>query len=263
MHGKEAPELLTPWLPATPDVFDIYAIGTQEAERSIQQSLINPSKAKWEAKLKAALGPSFELVGAVTLAAIHLAVYAKSHLRRDAIRHVQTCQVPTGIGNALGNKGGTAISLQLGGSSICFVNAHLTAHQHKVAERNADYHRIETALVLRPRGRSRASTAGSESSAAAEPAAAERAAASSASSSDDECPEGAAEAAAEGATPPPAPRGGFDFVFWFGDLNYRIDGTIAPLLLRVWICVWLRWPRGRAAPRTLRRLHVAMQARGR
>eukprot|EP00456_Euglypha_rotunda_P033424 TRINITY_DN25889_c1_g1_i5.p1 TRINITY_DN25889_c1_g1~~TRINITY_DN25889_c1_g1_i5.p1 ORF type:complete len:101 (-),score=15.10 TRINITY_DN25889_c1_g1_i5:23-325(-) len=38
----------------------------------------------------------------------------------------------------MGNKGGTAVSFTLNDISLCFVNTHLAAHQHKVDKRNED-----------------------------------------------------------------------------------------------------------------------------
>ena len=62
MHGKAPPASLVPWLPASPDEHDMYVIGTQEAERSIEKSLIISSKAKWEAALRAHFSDSFVLL---------------------------------------------------------------------------------------------------------------------------------------------------------------------------------------------------------
>ena len=62
MHGKAPPASLVPWLPASPDEHDMYVIGTQEAERSIEKSLIISSKAKWEAVLRAHFGDGFVLL---------------------------------------------------------------------------------------------------------------------------------------------------------------------------------------------------------
>ena len=41
-----------------------------------------------------------------------------------------------------GNKGGVVIRFLLHSTSLCFVCAHLAAHQSKVAERNQDFHDI-------------------------------------------------------------------------------------------------------------------------
>lgn len=185
MHAKNPPESLVPFLPDGGGEYELYAIGTQEAERSIPQSMLLPSKAKWEARLQEAFGPRYKCVGRHTLAAIHLALFAKRELL-PAIAHVQSAHVATGIGNKLGNKGGVGICFQLGRTSVLLINSHLSAHQHKVKERDADFHRIDQQLPLRPPAATRGS---------------------------------AAEGVAEGAC------AHFDVVVWLGDLNYRIRGN--------------------------------------
>jgi hypothetical protein len=40
------------------------------------------------------------------------------------------------------NKGGVAVSLQLGYTDVCIVNSHLAAHQGKLKERNHNYSEI-------------------------------------------------------------------------------------------------------------------------
>ena len=100
---------------------------------------------------------------------------------------MQTAAVATGIGNTLGNKGGVALRCSIGSSSFLFVNCHLSAHQHAVAQRNADFHRIDTQLPLQPAGR----------------AAVRSAAAASVS------------------------ERGFDALVWLGDLNYRVGANRA------------------------------------
>jgi len=92
MHGKDPPEDLSPWLGSEIHKHDFYVIGTQEACRSIEMSLFLPSKAKWEAKLREALGPEYVCLATNTLAAIHLAVFARRKLL-DSIRYVRTAQV--------------------------------------------------------------------------------------------------------------------------------------------------------------------------
>mmetsp|Transcript_42494 Transcript_42494/g.117618 ORF Transcript_42494/g.117618 Transcript_42494/m.117618 type:complete len:403 (-) Transcript_42494:212-1420(-) len=221
MHGKDPPESLAPWLPGTPSSsggggpaaqFDMYVIGTQEAERSIEKSVLNPSKAKWLLRLNAELGDGFVCVASHSLVAIHLAVYVRRGLLAE-VSGVQSAHVACGLGDILGNKGGVGISLRVGRTSMLCVNAHFAAHQTKIAERNADFHRINSALGLRPS----ADGAASSSSAAAAASASAGASASSPTSS-----AGAAHAAGGCA-------GLFDRVIWCGDLNYRIAGCRAAI----------------------------------
>lgn len=59
--------------------------------------------------------------------------------RRDVMTllgSASTASVATGVAGVGSNKGAVAISCQVWGTEICFVNAHLAAHQSRVAERN-------------------------------------------------------------------------------------------------------------------------------
>eukprot|EP00656_Telonema_subtile_P055525 TRINITY_DN8629_c0_g1_i1.p1 TRINITY_DN8629_c0_g1~~TRINITY_DN8629_c0_g1_i1.p1 ORF type:complete len:290 (-),score=46.59 TRINITY_DN8629_c0_g1_i1:58-927(-) len=126
--------------------FDIYSIGTEECGGSIAKSILFSSKQEWIDKLNSTL-PGHRLVADQTLCATHLAVYVKNSLYYK-VAAVETNSVPTGVANAIGNKGGVGVAMTLGQTSMLFVNAHFAAHQTKVAERNADYLRINQNLSL-------------------------------------------------------------------------------------------------------------------
>lgn len=121
--------------------YHILVIGTQECERDISESLFYPSKEVWEKRLSDYLGSHYKLVKTETLAALHIAVFVwipVAYLVRD----VQSESIKTGWANMVGNKGAVAISVLFGSRSLLFINCHLTAHQTKLAERNANVHRI-------------------------------------------------------------------------------------------------------------------------
>jgi phosphatidylinositol-bisphosphatase len=75
---------------------DIYAIGTQECQRSIATSVIVPSKAKWEALLKSYLGDKFVMVSGFSLGATHLAVFIHIKLI-PIVENVKADCIATGI----------------------------------------------------------------------------------------------------------------------------------------------------------------------
>lgn len=102
MGGKQGPDELTTLLPR--DAYHIYAVGSEECERSIAQSMVFTSKARWEAALQAHLGDNYQLVASETLGAIHIAVYAHTALHK-LIGDVQQGSVPCGFRNTFGNKG--------------------------------------------------------------------------------------------------------------------------------------------------------------
>jgi hypothetical protein len=61
---------------------------------------------------------------------------------------VTSAAVATGVGNTLGNKGGVGIFLKIGNTRILVVNAHFTAHQEAVRQRNNDFHKINKLLPV-------------------------------------------------------------------------------------------------------------------
>lgn len=151
MHGKAPPPRVDGLLRGCrPGVhFDLFAVGSQEAERPIELAVFNSSKARWEATLCDTLGPRYRLVASHTLAALHLAVFVAQDMV-NLVSRVRTAHVATGLANAVGNKGGVGICMHVGSTSFCFVSCHLTAHQHAVAARNADLNRIDSQLDLWP-----------------------------------------------------------------------------------------------------------------
>ena len=130
-------------------------------------------------------------------------VFVKESLYSD-IKDIRSSSLGCGLAN-LGNKGGVCIRMTVFDSSICFVCTHLAAHREKVKERNADYKKIYEAILF------------------------------SSSDSFNAPPRTDYEdfAASDLVT---RPKYGaektvdtdlfikdHDFIFWFGDLNYRIN----------------------------------------
>ncbi|KAI7871160.1 Endonuclease/exonuclease/phosphatase [Spinellus fusiger] len=121
--------------------YHLLAIGTQECERDISESLFYPSKEIWEQKLATYLGQHYTLIETETLAALHLAVFVWTPVKHY-VTGVETEHIKTGWANMVGNKGAVAISLLFGTRSLLFINCHLTAHASHLMERNANVHRI-------------------------------------------------------------------------------------------------------------------------
>jgi hypothetical protein len=65
------------------------------------------------------------------------------------ISNVQSHAVATGIYNTLGNKGGIGITLSIGKTSFCFVNAHLAAHQDQIDRRTVEFATISNQVAAR------------------------------------------------------------------------------------------------------------------
>jgi len=114
---------------------DLLAFATQETY----------SVTEWEKLVGEALGPDYCRLGSVSLRVITLGLWGRRSLRRH-VRQLKASSVATGIGNVVGNKGGVALSLQLGELKLLFIGAHFAAHDDQVARRNADFHAIRTGL---------------------------------------------------------------------------------------------------------------------
>lgn len=54
------------------------------------------------------------------------------------IRDIQVETVKTGLGGFHGNKGAICLRMLIDDSSVCFINAHLAAHQKEISARNND-----------------------------------------------------------------------------------------------------------------------------
>ncbi|XP_063997317.1 phosphatidylinositol 3,4,5-trisphosphate 5-phosphatase 2-like [Pogoniulus pusillus] len=101
----------------------------------------------------------------------------------NRISHVSTSSVKTGIANTLGNKGAVGVSFMFNGTSLGFVNCHLTSGSEKTARRNQNYQDILRLLALGHRQLS-----------------------------------------------PFDISLRFTHLFWFGDLNYRLDMDVQEIL---------------------------------
>ncbi|XP_030622256.1 inositol polyphosphate phosphatase-like 1b [Chanos chanos] len=121
---------------------DIYALGTQD----------NPQgEREWAEHIKASLRSvtniDFKQVALQSLWNIRLAVFVKpEHEKR--ISHVNTASVKTGLGNTLGNKGAVGVSFLFNGTSLGFVNCHLTSGSEKALRRNQNFLDILRLLSL-------------------------------------------------------------------------------------------------------------------
>lgn len=178
--GDAAPPSITEinkWIPR--GGYDLYAIGTQECSKKSKDE--NPESKEedsdWFNLVQEAVGDEYVRLCHDTLLHMNLIVLVhRSHKLK--ITNVRKDKIATGIANIVGNKGGVAISLFFNETSLCFVNSHLAAHQHRVEDRNQNYKQIVQNLRV-----------GNFHS----------------------------------HEPPLDIHTSFDYLFWFGDLNYRLD----------------------------------------
>ncbi|KAG6617277.1 putative methyltransferase [Phytophthora cinnamomi] len=222
MHAKKPTDDLRQWIRL--NKYHIVAVGSEECVNSIAKSVVFTSKKSWEGQLRTTLGGDYVLVSSHALTAIHNIVFVHSSLL-PLLGNIQSDAVATGLGNQLGNKGGVGISFTVGATSFAFINCHFEAHQRNVARRNENFHRISHELKLSPTGAISSPT--SSSAVAPSPGL-----------------NGLGRTSANRFSIPTVGAGAankrtvcerFDRVFWYGDLNYRINGTrrmVDTLLLR-------------------------------
>jgi len=111
-----------------PEIFHhIYAIATQECLRTIPESLLNSSKDEWINKIQLVLGENFSLINSRTLMATNLLIFVSKTVI-NLISNIESDLVSNGLGNLFGNKGATAISFYIGGTSLLFVSLHLAGN---------------------------------------------------------------------------------------------------------------------------------------
>ncbi|KAF6114231.1 inositol polyphosphate-5-phosphatase D [Phyllostomus discolor] len=121
---------------------DIYVIGTQEdplGEKEWLEILRN--------SLQEITSITFKTIAIHTLWNIRIVVLAKPE-HENRISHICTDTVKTGIANTLGNKGAVGVSFMFNGTSLGFVNSHLTSGSEKKLRRNQNYMNILRFLAL-------------------------------------------------------------------------------------------------------------------
>eukprot|EP00939_MAST-03C_sp_MAST-3C-sp1_P001722 g1722.t1 len=204
--------------------YHIYAVGTQECERSILASAIRTSKKKWESALSDTLGESYVMIRSHTLQAIHLALYVHRALI-PLVCGVRSMCVARGKKiiprfRRLGNKGAVGVHLRIGSTRLVFVSCHLAAHQREIARRNEDFRKIDQhmkdlLLSAEKRRSSDKSLASLRGTARVHPG--------TGTNHREQYRVGAASAPSTASRLTSAKDA--SFIFWLGDFNYRIDHT--------------------------------------
>mmetsp|Transcript_1378 Transcript_1378/g.2324 ORF Transcript_1378/g.2324 Transcript_1378/m.2324 type:complete len:619 (+) Transcript_1378:71-1927(+) len=137
--GNAAPPSdLSAWIPK--DKYTLYAIGSQECKYKEREGFDSCEK-DWNATLAAHLGSNYVQLKAKSLGQMRLNLFAKK-TEAKKFMDFKVASEATGIGHVIANKGGVAISLTYIDTSICFIAAHLAAHQHKTGRRNSDVQEI-------------------------------------------------------------------------------------------------------------------------
>ena len=143
------------------DKYHIIIVGTQECENSFAKSILVPSKKHWESTLQLAIGDDYDIIRSHSLQASHIICFVHKSILH-LISNVKSMAIPTGIGDTLGNKGGVGISLSIADSSFIFINAHLGAHQHATVRRTNEFRKISNEMVTKFLKRNDSETSDSE-----------------------------------------------------------------------------------------------------
>ncbi|EJD06622.1 DNase I-like protein [Fomitiporia mediterranea MF3/22] len=98
-------------------------------------------------KDKGKIGP-YELLVKERLMGIYMAIFIYRDLK-PLVRGISKSSVSTGlIGGRVGNKGGVGISVNLDGTTLLFINAHLAAHEDRVMNRLSNFNKIKSELQV-------------------------------------------------------------------------------------------------------------------
>ena len=219
LHGRPFPadSTLSAFLPSQPA--DIVCIGTEECDMSIERAVLlsavdKGGKERWVRKVHAMIGQdAYVKVEEESMVAMHIVVFVRRELS-TYVSGVDRARVATGMGNVIGNKGGVGVCMNVGGTSLLFINSHFAAHQHAVDKRNTDFWAISNKLNLRPKHPAAASSVTNH-----------KATTPIAISLPPPAPLPARSSSSSTVSSSTLVTERFDRVFWLGDLNYRIEGT--------------------------------------
>ena len=123
-----------------PDRFHLIHVGCQECERSILNSVANPSKREWTATLKSCLGPAYSVVASHALQATHGVVFAHVSIQGYISTSPRLWSTDWA---SKARRWGTKVDWDcLENRGLRVLRQCICAHQHKIKERNAEYYVI-------------------------------------------------------------------------------------------------------------------------
>jgi len=129
---------------------DFFVIGLQEVKSQPQNILMDAIfDDPWTNAYRDVLSKwDYVKVKTIRLQGLLLSLFClRKHLLH--LRDIETQYTRTGFGGMWGNKGAVTIRLSIYGCSVCFVNCHLTPHDHMLQERITDYNNIIKSQLFR------------------------------------------------------------------------------------------------------------------
>jgi hypothetical protein len=175
---------------SSPEDIDLYVLGLQEvvdvsSPAEALRPYVDPAPSKrWKEAVQNALPQGYKLISEIQLIGLLLLIYASPAIG-DSVSSISSTSVGTGLMGYMGNKGAVATRLVLGETTrLVFVNSHLAAGSDKNSLERRNWDSSQ--IVQRTRFEPIESDIGAFDE--------------SGDSIGDE-----------------------DFIFWFGDLNYRLE----------------------------------------
>eukprot|EP00794_Sanderia_malayensis_P015643 gene15643-17222_t len=134
------PDNLDDYLLPSESIFiqDIYVIGCQEG---------TPFRKEWEICLQETLGPTHVLMYSGNFGVLQLSIF----VRRELVwfcSNIEQDTVATRIAHKIKTKGAIAVSFNVFGTSLLFINSHFASDQQKLQERILDYRTICRSLSM-------------------------------------------------------------------------------------------------------------------
>ena len=117
---------------------DIYAISTQESQRSILMNLFFWDKSKFEEDLARFFGKDYVRLKTETLGGVHLIIFLKK-IHKNYILNYYKEYIKTGFYGLLGNKGAVGIGFSLYNISFFIISCHLCSGFNNDFYRNYDF----------------------------------------------------------------------------------------------------------------------------
>jgi len=144
VNGRNPDCSLKEWLNSyknkTPD---IYVIGLQEMDLSKEAYIVsnNEKESQWSEKIEEGINTynkKYVKIASQQMVGICVFAYAKKELRKS-ISNISTSFIGCGLMGIMGNKGASGIRMMIYDSYVCFVNSHLAADATQIQRRNEDF----------------------------------------------------------------------------------------------------------------------------
>lgn len=149
VNAKKIDSRLDEWLFPSDNISDLYVIGFQEIVdlNAVNVALDNKTQQRsqyWQEKIQESFlsrNLKYQLLPSKSMVGILLCIFAKESIV-SKLNDIRVSQLGVGFIGLMGNKGGVSIRLSFYDSSICFICSHLAAHQQNVQGRNNDFQNI-------------------------------------------------------------------------------------------------------------------------